>query len=259
MNPTGNLLVSAGNVKVVAFIVLTYSVNLSHSPVSIMRLSQATTDALFSTWLTNFSTLITASPSTYGLVTGDAVAIAAQDTAYQAALLLATDPSTRTAVTIAAKDSAKAAALFVVRPYTVAISNNAGVDDSDKTAVGATVRKTPPTPVPAPTALPLVSLLSAQPLLAFIKVVDSATPMSKQKPFGSIGVQLFSSIGTVAATDPDQLSYVKTATKLPTTLDFSSGNVGKVCSLAARYVTRGGNGGEAKVGPWSAITSFNVI
>lgn len=217
------------------------------------------TDAGFGSWLANFSTLITAAPATYGLVSGDATVIAGQNTAYQAALALATDPVTRTSVTVADKDAAKSSALFVVRPFAVQISRNPAVSNMDKTAVGVTVVKTVPTPIPAPTALPLNSLVSAVPLTSTIKTVSADTPTSKAKPFGSISVQVFMSVGTVAATDPEQLKFFGAVTKIPFPVTFESPDQGKICSLATRYATRGGNGGIAKVGPWSAITTFVVL
>lgn len=216
------------------------------------------TNAGFGSWLLNFATLIALAPATYGLVTGDATAISAQNTAYQAALVAASDPVTRTSVTVAALAAAKAAALFVVRPYAVNISLNAGVDDEDKTAVGVTVRKTVPTPIPAPTATPALSFVSAVPLNTTLQARNVETPTSKAKPFGSIGVEVWDSVGTVAATDPAQLSYRFTATKIPFVRIFDSVDRGKICSMAARYVTRGGNGGVSKVGPWSAILPFVV-
>jgi len=216
------------------------------------------TNSGFGAWLLNFSTLLTAAPALYGLVSGDAVIVAAQNVAYQAALLAATDPTTRTSVTVAALAAAKANALAVVRPYAVQISQNPSVLNDDKVAIGVTVRKVVPSPIVTPTAVPLVSLIVQRPLEADLKVVNSDTPTSKAKPFGSIGVQVFASIGTAAATDPSQLSYDYTATKIPTTMQFASEDRGKVVSVAARYVTRGGLGGKSLVGPWSAITTFTV-
>lgn len=209
-------------------------------------------------WLLNFSTLITAAPTTYGLIAGDATAIAAQNTAYQDAYALATDPITRTSVTVAGLAAAKSAALFVVRPYAVSISLNPAVDDSDKTAVGVTVRKTVPTPIPAPTATPALSFVSGVPLNVTLQARNTATPTSKAKPFGAIGVEVWSAVGTVPATDPAQLGYDFSASKIPFVRAFEAGQQGKVCSMAVRYVTRGGNGGVAKVGPWSAILNFFV-
>lgn len=224
-----------------------------------MNLSNATTDALLATWLLNFSTLISAAPATYGLEAGDAAAIATASSDFNDALTIATDPSTRTPAAIAAKDNAKTAALVVVRPYALSISLSPAVTDEDKTAVGATVRKLVPTPIPAPSALPLVSLVSAIPGQALLKIVSADTPTTKAKPFGAVGVQIFASVGTAAATDPEQLKFVQQSSKLPARVDFDSADKGKICSLAARYVTKGGNGGVSKVGPWSEIVTFNVI
>lgn len=217
------------------------------------------TDAGFDSWLTNFSTLITGAPATFGLISGDAVIIAAQQTAYHGAFVTANDPSTRTPAAVSAKDAAKAAALAVVRPYAVGISVNPGVTDEDKTAVGVTVRKLVPSPIPTPTAVPQVSFVSAVPLTTTLQVRNTATPTSKAKPFGAIGVEMWMAIGTTAAVDPDQLSYVGSFTKIPLALNFISANQGKIATVAARYVTRGGNGGVAKVGPWSALLPFTVL
>ncbi|MFA6140424.1 MAG: hypothetical protein WC684_06850 [Hyphomicrobium sp.] len=217
------------------------------------------TGPLFSAWLLNFATLIAAAPTTYGLVSGDATVISAQNAAFQAAYTLATDPSTRTSVTVAAKDAAMSLAKATVRPYAVSISQNSGVTDGDKTAVGVTVRKLVPTPIPAPTDAPQVSFVSAIPLETVLKIVNSATPTSKAKPFGAVIIEVWRSIGTVPATDPAQLSYVGGFTKIPVTLAFEAGDQGKICTVASRYATAGGNGGVAKTGPWSALLSFNVL
>jgi len=222
------------------------------------NLNNSLSDGAFADWLLNFSNLLTAAPTTYGLLAGDAVIVATQNTAYQAAYVVANDPSTRTPAAIAAKDSAKANALAVVRPYVVRISNNPAVSDEDKTAIGATVKKPVPSPVPTPTAIPQVSLVSLQPLQAALKIVNAATPTSKAKPFGSIGVELWAATGTTAAVDPEQLNFQFIASKIPTVLEFLAAQQGKICTVAARYSTRGGIGGKAKTGPWSALLTFTV-
>lgn len=217
------------------------------------------TDAGLAEWLANFSALLTAAPATYGLTAPDAVIVAAQDTAYQAAYTASQDPSTRTPAAVAAKDAARASALVVVRPYAVSISQNPGVANEDKVAIGVTVRKLVPSPIPAPTAVPALSLVSAVPLVTTLQARNTATPTSKAKPPGSIGVEVWMAVGTTAAVDPAQLGYAFTASKIPFTVDFEASQQGKICSMACRYVTRGGIGGKAKTGPWSAVISFNVI
>lgn len=216
-------------------------------------------DGAFADWLSNFATLIAASPTSYGLLAADATTISAQNTAYQAAYSLATDPSTRTAVTIAAKDAAKASALSVVRPYAQRINANAGVSNDQRAELGLTIRKTTPTPVPPPATAPTLSIVSAIPLATVLAYKDPAAPAGKAKPYGVIGVQIATSIGTVAAVDPAQASYDLTATKAPFTRTWTSAQQGKTATMFARWVTRGGPSGIQQTGPWSAPLVFVVM
>lgn len=210
----------------------------------------------FQSWLLNFSTLLTASPTTYGLVSGDATTVAAQYTAWHEAYLLVQNPSTKTSVTVAAMNAARATAEAIVRPYAVSISLNAGVTNDDKTAIGVTVKKTIPTPVPPPTTTVTLSLVSGAHLTHQLGYKDTSTPTAKAKPPGVIALQLFRAVGLTPATDPSQAVYYDVWTKSPNISTFQSADVGKVCSYFARWATRGGPGGSAQYGPWSA--AFNV-
>lgn len=215
-------------------------------------------DADFNTWLLNFSTLLTASPTTYGLTAPDAVLVAAQQTAFAAALTAATDPATRTPVTVAAKDAARASAEFVVRPYAVQISLNPAVTNGNKTAIGVTVRTTTPTPVPAPVTPPAIELLMAQPLTQQLQIRPVGS-VNKAKPPGCIAIEIARSVGTMAATDPSQLAIIGQYGKTPLIQTFDSGDQGKIVTYAARYRTRSGPAGVSQAGPWSALASFVVI
>jgi hypothetical protein len=216
-------------------------------------------DADFNNWFSNFKTLIAASPTTYGLVAGDATAITAQWTAWSAAYTAATDPSTRTTPTVAAKTAARAAAEAVIRPYAVSISQNAGVTDEDKAAVGVTIRKTVPTPVPPPTTTPALVLVAGGHLFHQLRYYDTSTPTTKAKPAGAIGIEIWRSVGTVAATDPSQATYIGTWTKSPNVSSFAPGDVGKVATYWARWSTRGGAGGQSQTGPWSPSLTLAVM
>lgn len=216
-------------------------------------------DADFTTWLDNFSALITAAPATYGLIAGDAVIIAGVTSAWDAAIALATNPATRTPVTIGDKDAARAAAEAIVRPYATNIAANAGVTNGDKLAVGVTVRKTIPTPVPPPLTSPTLSLVAAAPLQHQLAYRDTATPSSKAKPAGSIGLQVFRAVGVAPAVDPAQASYYDIWTKSPNVSSFLVGDVGKVATYFGRWQTRGGPGGSVQYGPWSAPLVLTVM
>ena len=215
-------------------------------------------DLSFRDWLVNFSALLTAAPATYGLTAPDALTVAAVTDAYVDALTLATDPMTRTSVTIAIKDANKASALSVVRPYAVSISLNPNVLNGDKVAIGVTVRSTVQTPIPAPVIAPTIELLSATPLRQNLQVRQPGST-SKAKPFGAIAIEIGRSVGTVAATDPAQLSIIGQYGKTPLTQDFEAQNQGKIVTYGARYRTRSGPAGVSQAGPWSALVSFIVI
>lgn len=214
-------------------------------------------DADFQAWLLNFSTLLTAAPATYGLTAPDAVLVAAQETSFTAALTLATDPGTRTPATVAAKDAARVLAEATVRPFATQISRNPSVDPGDKAAIGVTIPDPSRTPVPAPTSAPVLSTRSATIGQTIIDYRDSVDPTPRKKPDGVVGLQLFTAFGTVAATDPAQLSFLQQSTKTPTAIN-TAGQSGKVLSMAARWVTRAGPGGVAQVGPFGAIVSQYV-
>lgn len=207
-------------------------------------------DADLVSWATNFSDLITAAPATYGLVSGDATAIAAVVDPFIAAYAVATTPATRTKVTVAEKDTTKFAMLSLVRTYSQRITVNPGVADADKIALGLNLHGTPPTPVPAPTTIPLLSLLGATPLNFTIRYADELTPDARKKPFGAVRLDTFVKIDTTPKTDPEDSLYYGGFTKQPAFVTFSPSDAGKYATLWGRWANRKG-----EVGPWSAPVS----
>jgi len=215
-------------------------------------------DADFDNWSDNFDTLLTATPASFGLVAGDAVIVAGVVATWAAAYAIAIAPATRTAPTVAAKDAARAAAEAVIRPYAVAISKSAAVTNLNKTAIGVTVPSVTPTPIPAPIDAPTLGIQAAIPLLQTL-TYEVAGALGKSKPFGSTGVEIFRSVGTVAATDPAQASYSATVNKSPFTQAFLAADQGKIVTYFARFRTQSGPAGVAQQGPWSAPLSLNVM
>lgn len=215
-------------------------------------------DADLNNWLVNFDSLLTATPTDYGLTAPIAVIVAAVTTTWAAAYLAATDPSTRTSATVAAKDAARASAEATVRPYAIRIRNNPAVSDLLKVGIGVTIPASPPSPIPAPTDPPVLGLEQAIPLE---QTLSYAVPggIGKAKPFGAIGVEIYRSVGTVPATDPEQCRYVGTVTKSPFRQTFLSADQAKIVTYFARFITRSGPGGVAQSGPWSAPLTLIVM
>ncbi len=207
-------------------------------------------NADFANWLDNFSTLLTASPATYGLVAGDATAVAAQDAAYQAAYSAATDPGTRGPATVAAAVAARTAAEAVVRPYAVTIARNPAVAPDDKVAIGVSLPNPSRPRIPAPTTAPSLILVSCVPNIINFQFRDSTTPLVKAKPVGVTGMELWAAFGTVPAVSPDQCTFQQMATKTPGQLD-TTGQSGKICTMFGRWANRSGHAGVAYTGPFS--------
>lgn len=211
-------------------------------------------DAALDDWMNNFSTLLTASPVTYGLAAGDATSVAAAYASWHAAYLLVTSPTTKTKTTVSAKNTQKVTALAIVRPYAIAISLNAGVSSANKTAIGVNPRTSTPTPIPAPNTSPVLTIDSTSVAGTIVRYRDTtSSPSVKSKPFGVIALQLAATASATVITDPNLLTIQSQETKSPLTLALGSGAAGKTAYFAGRWITRKG-----LVGPWSAIVPYVV-
>jgi hypothetical protein len=192
-------------------------------------------------WAQNFSTLLTASPSTYGLMSSDAATVAATYAALAAAYALITSSATKTAATVQAFNIQKVTSLSVLRPYAQTIANNAGVAASDKIAIGVNARTTPPTPVPVPPTYPVLYFGTNSNAGQVLRYHDSTNSASvKSKPFGVLQVQIYALVSATVITDPTLLTLQRSVTTSPLQLTLGSGNAGKTAYYAARYITRKG-------------------
>jgi len=208
----------------------------------------------YQAWLLNFSTVITANPSNYGLTSTDAATIAAAYNTWHTAYIAATTPSTRTSATVAAMATAKASSLITARTYAQIIQNNAGVSDTNKAAAGLTVRATGRTPIPAPTNVPILSIAALQVGVSQVAYRNSANPTSKQKPYGSIQIQyVYYAAPTTPPVDGDAATNSAIATKSPFLFTTPTGDAGKTIYMFARFQTRRG-----LTGPWSAALQFTA-
>lgn len=212
-----------------------------------------TKDADLANWEDNFNTLITANPTNYGLVAGDAVTIAGAVNGFLAAYTIAINPTTRTSANIAAKDAARASSLAICRFYAITIRRNQGVSNALKLGLGLTIVDPTPTPIPPPSTSAILSIIAATPLQLTLRFADQNTPDKRAKPAGVLALELFAVASATVVTDPAVLPFFGLTTKQPVALNFSPGDVGKSAYVAGRWVNRKG-----QVGPWSNIVSFTV-
>ena len=211
-------------------------------------------DADLSNWMLNFSTLISASPATYGLLSSDATLIAAQKRCVSGCLRPRDEPVDEDCGYGFFQNTAKVTALAVIRPYAQTISLNPGVASSDKTAVGVNPRTSTPSIITPPTSNPILSVQSAANLSLILRYRDSAaSPSVKAKPYGVTACRISAMVSATPVTDPTTLPFCVQATKSPLTITRASGDAGKQLYMAAQWVIRTGG-----VSPWSPIINFTV-
>lgn len=212
------------------------------------------TDAGLDNWATNFSTLLTASPATYGLVAGDGTIVAGVFTTWHTAYLAAISPATRTPSQVQTKNDAKFNMLAVVRPYAQEISQNAGVLTDDKIAIGVNPRTNTPTPIAAPGTQPVLAFLAATNLAHQMTYRDETQPETvKAKPPGVKFCEVHAAVSTSAVIDQNLIPFKGMYSKSPFTVTFGAEDVGKQAYYCSRWINDNG-----LVGPWSGIVSLTV-
>ena len=198
------------------------------------------TDSDFLVWLSPFSALITATPTAYGLTTGNATTLAGLTSTYSDALMAAQNGETRGPSTVSAKDTARANAEAYARELATLIQANKSVTNEQKTNLRITVRKTTRTPVPAPTTRPVLSFVSGGAMAHTLRYNDETTPDSRKRPFGSAALMLSWWIVSTGTTPTGPANFVRPITNTPFTIEFTSGDVGKTAIYSAKWVTATG-------------------
>jgi len=211
-------------------------------------------DSQLDLWLTNFSSLITANPPLYGLMSSDATNIAAAVAAWSAAYALVTSPSTKTAATVSAKNTERVTVLAIVRPYAQQISLNPAVASTDKVAVGVNPRTSTPSPITPPSSSPVLLLQAATPGSIILRFRDSAaSPSVKAKPYGVTQCRLYGMSSATPITDPTKLPLLATPTKSPFLVNTLGMAIGQQVYFAAQWAIR--TGGLSNFSPILSVTN----
>ena len=205
------------------------------------------------TWANNYSAKITATPTAYGLVAGDATALAALVSDYSTRLASALNPATKTKVTVAAKNTSKAALIARCRQLARIIKANPTVTNAQREELGLHVRDSVPTPVPPPVTHPVVSIDKLGSLQSSLRITDEMTPSSRAKPDGVQGAYLYVKIDGTAPATPDDCKFAGTATRNQHVISFPSGSAGKTFYVLAQWVNH-----KLEAGPVSSVVSSTI-
>ena len=204
-------------------------------------------------FVNNFQTLIAATPTNYGLVAADATAITAAYTTWHAAFLAATNPTTRTKATVATKNTQKANVLAVVRRYATTIRANLGVSDALKVGLGLHIKDATPSPVPAPTTKPELSITKIDTGYQEVSARDEGSAAPRARPVGSVGLLLYRAVGNAPASLPTEATFLTFIGRPEIQSNFDTSDRGKIATYFARWTNARG-----EVGPWSNPVSAAI-
>jgi hypothetical protein len=211
-------------------------------------------DDAFRAWALNFSTLITGTPAAFGLTVADANAYAALYSAYNLALLAATDPGTRTVVTVTAKNLARANLTAQSRVLAGQVQAYPFVTPSQLAALGLTVRTTVRPPIGTPVTAPILAIVGNGVLTSVIRFSDETTPDARAKPYGAVALQLWVKYGVVPPVSIADMSLLATVTRNPVQIDWPAAHAGETAYIVGRWITRRG-----LTGPGSVVVGTTII
>lgn len=205
-------------------------------------------------WAENFSNLITANPTDYGLASGDATTIAASVLAFTDAMDVVDNPVTKSKTTVEDKNLARSAMVLVLRQYAMQIVHNPAVSAALRDSLGLNPHTSYPTRVRAPQTAPELTVQPAGNLGISVRyhVVGSGV-RSKAKAEGARACQLFCRVSATPVVNTDGMFLAATLTKIPAYIPFSQQFGGQQAYFAARWINERG-----EAGPYSAIASMTI-
>lgn len=210
-------------------------------------------DADLLAWSGNFNTQLTAAPTSVGLVVGDATAYDTLHDDFALKLTAATDPGTRTEATVAAKNTSRAALTFKARALSRIIQAFSGTTDAERATFGLTIPDATGTPIAAPVTKPVATVSQITSGQHTIRLQDELTPLSRAKPFGAIGAEVYVKRGTTPPVTTADCVFVGVASRDRMVIDHSGATPGQTAYYLCRWIN-----GRGQRGPVSSVVSGTI-
>jgi hypothetical protein len=203
-------------------------------------------------WAITFGDYIETNFAAVGLTTGQQSTFNGIKETFIAALAASTNPTTRSPVTVAATETAKLALLEQIYLLVPIVQTSPLTDDAERAAMGLTIRKTTRTPVPTPTAVPVLSANRLVSLQVTLRVNDVENNSNRFPP-NTVGANIYMKISTTPPASIADCEFVGRMTKRFFVVDYAGGDENKAVHFFAAYVTR-----TNKEGASSALLSTTV-
>lgn len=192
-------------------------------------------------WSNAFSQNVTATPAAFGVTAAQASAYAALNTAFETALSVWRDQSTKTPVASANKKAARVALLDGAKYLVSTINSNPDTTDAHRDQSGIKARKRP-TPIPAPSQSPMVDVISVSGRTVTIGLHSDGR---RGRPAGAAGASVFTAASDEAPADTAGWTFEGLITKTKLDISFEQSTAANTVWVTAFWYSARGQSGAA--------------
>ena len=171
------------------------------------------------TFLNAFAQKITPDATAYGLTVEQMMAFDDRRTAFATAYQVANDPLTRSPANVEKKNTAKKAAIAELRKLVDICQAWPGMTNDKRAELGITIKDVTPTPVPVPSASPVIDVVSVDAWTVRVRLHNGESPR-RAKPDGVKGATLFSYVGDQPPADVAAWKFEGSVTRTDVKLTF---------------------------------------
>jgi hypothetical protein len=154
----------------------------------------------------------------------------------------------------AAKETARESLELAFREAVGIIQKHPGVTNAQRQSAGVPVHDVIRTPTAAIATRPVLMVNTAQRLQHTIKWADEATPTSRARPAGALGLELFCKVGGPAPVSTEGCEALGLITNSPNVEDFDAAQANQTVYYVARWVNKRGARGPLSVVVNATIT-----
>lgn len=193
-------------------------------------------------------------PADVGLLPADATELGTARGPYELALAASNAAKASNLSTTQTKNLRRAELIPVIRSLVNRIQAFPGTSNTERAALGITIRDTTPTAVAAPVSQPVIFINTSNRLQHTIEFRDSLTPLSKAKPQGVSGCEIFRKVGGTAPVSISECDFVALDSASPYLIEYDVAQGGVMVHYIGRWATRSG-----LTGPASDVMSATVV
>lgn len=191
-------------------------------------------------WANNLVEVVQPEAANYGVPAPTMTAFAAINDTLQAAWTASQNEATRTKATVREREVALENMKKAARLIVLLIQGTATVTDGMLIRAGLTVRKTKPTPKPAPTAAPLLEIVKISGRVATLRLRGGD---GRGRPAGAVSATVLTSEGPTRPMTIDDLRFTMNTTQTTVNVTFPPSTTG-----GTAWVTAFWNGSRGEVG-----------